>query len=75
MDSDSVKDKTKTRPSKETEDKKYNPPEEPEPMYQFQGQYARSQHWFELDPDWIEDTFMTRDPDFFKRLHLECITG
>ena len=47
--------------------------EESEPTYQFQRKYARSQHWFDIDPDWIEDTSMTRDPVFFKSLHLKII--
>ena len=35
-------------------------------MYQFKGQSTRSQHWFDIDTDWIEDTFMTRESDFPK---------
>ena len=40
--------------------------EESEAQYQFQGKSARSQYLFDTDPDWIEDNFMTRDPDFSK---------
>ena len=50
-------------------------PEESEPTYQIQGQSARSQHWFDLDHDWIEETFMAREPGFFKRIYLKCIPG
>ena len=39
-------------------------PKESEPKYQFQGQSERLQHWFDIDPYWIEDNFMTREPDF-----------
>ena len=33
----------------------------------FQGQSARSQLWFDLDLDWIEINFSTREPDFYKK--------
>ena len=53
--------KDKTRPSKATQDsKKIKTSPEESPTYQFQVQTARSQHWFNLDPDWIEYNFMTR---------------
>ena len=29
---------------------------------------ARSQRWFDLDLDWIEVNFSTREPDFYKKL-------
>ena len=29
-------------------------PKESETTYQFYGKYERSQHWLDLDPDWIE---------------------
>ena len=32
-----------------------------EAKFKFQGQYARSQHWFDLDLEWIEVNFSTRD--------------
>ena len=32
----------------------------------FQGQSARLQHLFDLDPFWIEENFMTREPGFSK---------
>ena len=34
--------------------------------FKFQGQSARSQIWFNLDLDWIEIKFSTREPDFYK---------
>ena len=36
--------------------------------FKFQGQSARSQLWFDLDFDWIEVNFSTREPDFYKKL-------
>ena len=44
-------------------------------MYQFQGKSARLQYWFNLYPEWIEYKFMTREAEFFKRLHLKHIPG
>ena len=55
--------------------KKEKVPEESEPQYHFQGQSSGSQHWFYIDTDWVEDNFMTREPDFFKSLHLKHIKG
>ena len=43
-------------------DKKKN-----EVKFNFQGQSARSQLYFDLDLDWIEVNFNTRDPDFYKK--------
>ena len=37
-----------------------------EAKFKFQGQYARSQLWFDLDLDWIDINFSTREPDFYK---------
>ena len=34
--------------------------------FKFQGQSARSQLWFDIDLDWIEINFSTREPDFYK---------
>ena len=39
-----------------------------EAKFKFQGQYARSQSWFYLDFDWIEVNFITREPDFYRKL-------
>ena len=36
--------------------------------FKFQGQSARSQRWFDLDFDWIEVNFSTRETDFYKKL-------
>ena len=36
--------------------------------FKFQGQYVRSQLWFDLDLDWIDITVSTREPDFYKKL-------
>ena len=36
--------------------------------FKFQGQSARSQIWFDLDLDWIEINFISREPDFYKKL-------
>ena len=33
-----------------------------------QGQSTRSQRWFDLDFDWIEVHFSTREPNFYKKL-------
>ena len=38
-----------------------------EAKFKFQGQSARSQLWFDLDLDWIETNFSTRDPDLYKK--------
>ena len=37
-----------------------------EAKFKFQGQSARSQLWFDLDLDWIDKIFSTREPDFYK---------
>ena len=34
----------------------------------FQGQSARSQGWFDLDFDWIEENFSTREPELYKKI-------
>ena len=36
--------------------------------FKFQGQSARSKYWFDLDLDWIDINFSTREPDFYKKL-------
>ena len=35
-----------------------------EANFKFQGKSARSQRWFDLDFYWIEEKFITREPDF-----------
>ena len=37
-----------------------------EAKFKFQGQYERSHRWFDLDFDWIEVNFSTREPDLYK---------
>ena len=70
----SSKDKGNKRPSEANEETtKIKNHEESELTYQFQGQYARSKHWLNLDPDWIKDNFITREPEHFKRLCLKNI--
>ena len=39
-----------------------------EAKFKFQGQYARSQLWFDLDLDWDQIDFSIREPDFYKKL-------
>ena len=46
-----------------TEDRNKN-----EAKFKFQGQYARSQRWFDLGFDYIEVNFSTREPDLYKKL-------
>ena len=39
-----------------------------EAKFKFQGQSSRSQRWFDLDYDWIEVNFITREPDLYKEI-------
>ena len=39
-----------------------------EAKFKFQGLSARSQRWFDLDLYWIEVNFITREPDFYKKI-------
>ena len=39
-----------------------------ESKFKFQGQSERSQLWFDLNLDWIDMNFSTREPDFYKKL-------
>ena len=39
-----------------------------ESKFKFQGHSARSQLQFDLDLDWIDINFSTREPDFYKKL-------
>ena len=41
----------------------------------FQGQSARPKHWFDLDIEWIEENFSTREPQFYQRLFQSNIEG
>ena len=36
--------------------------------FKFQGQPGRSKLWFDLDLDWIDINFSTRETDFYKKL-------
>ena len=36
--------------------------------FKFQGRSARSIYWFDLDLDWIDINFSTREPDFYKKI-------
>ena len=38
-----------------------------EAKFKFQGQYARSQRWFDLNFYFIEVNFSTHEPDFYKK--------
>ena len=67
MDSYLVKYNDKTQHSETTEDSKKGvkpTPEEPERRYHFQRQSKISQHWFDLDPNWIEDSCITKATGF-----------
>ena len=59
--------------TEESKNKKSNGSKESELTYLIQGKSEISQHWFNLDTDWIEDNFMTRQPEFFKRLYCKNI--
>ena len=37
-----------------------------EAKFKFQGRSERSQCWFDIDFDWIEVNFSTREPYFYK---------
>ena len=39
-----------------------------EAKFKFQGKFARSQRWFDLDFDWIEVNFRTCEPGLYKKL-------
>ena len=39
-----------------------------ESKFKFQGQSARSQLWFDLNLDWIDMNFSTREPGLYKKL-------
>ena len=38
-----------------------------ESKFKFQGQSGRSGLWFDIDLDWININFSTREPDFYKK--------
>ena len=39
-----------------------------EAKFKFQGQFARSQRWFDIDFDWIEEKFITHEPDLYSKI-------
>ena len=39
-----------------------------EAKFKFQGQSERLQRWFDLDFDWIEEIFITREPWFYRKI-------
>ena len=40
-----------------------------EDKFKFQGHSARSNSWFDLYFDWVEENFSTREPDFYKTIY------
>ena len=40
-----------------------------EDKFKFQGQSKRSQRWFDLDFNWIEEKFSTHKPDLYKTIY------
>ena len=36
--------------------------------FKFQGQSARTQRWFDLDFDWIEEMFITRETELYRKI-------
>ena len=40
-----------------------------EDKFKFQGQSARSQRWCDLDFDWVEENFSTREPDLYRKIY------
>ena len=41
----------------------------------FQGKSARSKHWFGIDIEWVEESFSTSEPHFYKKLFQTNIEG
>ena len=35
--------------------------------YNFQGKSARPRLWFDIDHEWLEENFVTREPNFYKK--------
>ena len=49
-----------------------------EGKFKFQGNSARSQHWFDLDFDWTGEICSTCEPDLYRtknkiQIHLKCL--
>ena len=43
--------------------------------FNLEGQSAKTKHWFDLDHEGLKDNFMTREPDFYKRLYQTKFMG
>ena len=43
--------------------------------YKPQVQSARTKHWFDLDHEWLKENFMTREPDFYKKIYQTKFRG
>ena len=43
--------------------------------FNFQGQSERTKHWFDIDHEWLKENFMTRKPDFYKKIHQTKFRG
>ena len=41
--------------------------------YNFQGKSARSILWFDLDHEWLEENFSTREPDLYQEIYQNNI--
>ena len=44
-------------------------------QYNFQVQSERTKHSFNIDHEWIKETFMTREPDFYLKLYQNKYWG
>ena len=42
--------------------------------YNFQGQSSISIHWFDINHEWLEENFMTREPYFYKN-YIKQVVG
>ena len=40
-----------------------------EAKLKFQRQSARPRSWFDIDLDWIQKNFITREPDLYRKIH------
>ena len=43
--------------------------------YNFQGQFERSNIWFDLDQEWLKEIFSKREPEFYIKLYQMDIEG
>ena len=57
---------------KDSENKKVN---ENTKKYNFHGQSTISRRWFDLDPEWLEETFMACELYFYQKLHKNSTRG